>query len=427
MPGRNAARGDVFAGLKTFLGSKSVNPTKPKRINKRKTVGRFYRELAFECLRRKRGPHRSSANHDTNRLLQFPNPTQIQFKKEVFMSMSIKPRICAFVPALLSIFFVTSAQAITVSKNSGATTPNLLDFAAAFANHPNKSGYQNTTLDRMFVETFRATCPQGQKVSAANFSITVRKLTQGANRGDNDALAFWDTQTQIFNTYLWAATDAPGTTKTLNYDISALPGATGVNGNPSVGNGVISSPGNGLGLLSDFDFSFSVQDDTSVLAATLEYKCDGGSPGGGKKGLTFGQYPLHAVSGIATAACQGQPGPACNASQGDQFCATALPVLCMKPSSLQNPTSNTADPQHWSGNVIATTPAVSPTAMPWTHKSQVDAYCVAQFGAGWVVADFHAGQNQGWKFGAYGHVGDATKRSWVNIRDQANGNCWDQQ
>ena len=56
MSGRNAARGDVFAGLNTFLGSKSVSPTKPKRIDKRKTVGRFYCELAFECLRHKSSP-----------------------------------------------------------------------------------------------------------------------------------------------------------------------------------------------------------------------------------------------------------------------------------------------------------------------------------------------------------------------------------
>ncbi len=342
--------------------------------------------------------------------------------------MVMKPYLKAVASALLSLTFAATTQAATVSKNSGATTPTLTDFATAFANHQNKAGYNNTTPDRMFVETFRATCPQGQKVVSAQFSITVRKLTQGANRADNDALAFWDNQNAVFNTYLWAATDAPGTTKTLNYNLGALPPATGINGNPSVGNGVISSPGNGLSMFTDYDFSFSVQDDTSVLTATLEYKCDGGGSGDPKKkGLTFGLYPHHAVSGIATAACQGQPGPDCNPYQGDQFCTTALPVLCMKPSSLTNPVSNTTDPQHWSGNVIATTPAVSPTAMTWSNKSQVNAYCATQFGTGWVVADFHAGQNQGWKFGAYGNVGDAGKRSWVNVRDQANGNCWPNQ
>ena len=336
--------------------------------------------------------------------------------------MSVRPCTKILATALLSALCSLSAQALGVSKNSGPTTPTLSDFSTAFANHPNKAGYNNTTPDRMFVETFRAACPQGQKVTAAHFSITVRKLTQGANRGDNDALAFWDNQAAPFNTYLWAASDPPGTTKTLHYDIASLPPA---------GAGVIASPGNGMNLLSDFDFSFSVQDDTSVLSASLEYTCGGDATGGGtaggKKGLTFGQYPHHPISGIATPACQGQPGPDCNPYQGDQFCATALPMLCMKPSSLPNPANNSADPQHWSGNIIATTPAVSPTAMGWTHKSQANAYCAAQFGTGWVLADFHAGQNQGWKFGAYGNVGDATKRSWVNVKDQPNGNCWDQQ
>lgn len=331
--------------------------------------------------------------------------------------MSIQPFPAIRAAALLSMVCACAVDAAGVSKNTGPTTPTLSDFSPAFANHPNKAGYNTTTPDQMFVETFRTPCAQGQKVTAAHFSITVRKLTQGANRGDNDALAFWDNQTAPFNTYLWAASDAPGTTKTLNFDIASLPPA---------GGGVIASPGNGMNLLSDYDFSFSVQDDTSVLSASLEYTC-GDATGGGKKGLTFGQYPHHPVSGIATAACQGQPGPDCNPYQGDQFCTVTLPMLCMKPSGLPNPASNTTDPQHWSGNVIATTPSVSPAALGWTHKSQANAYCAAQFGTGWVIADFHAGQNQGWKFGAYGNVGDAAKRSWVNVKDQSNGNCWDQQ
>ncbi|HNY47260.1 MAG TPA: hypothetical protein PKN64_09910, partial [Casimicrobium sp.] len=137
--------------------------------------------------------------------------------------MIFSPRIPVLASALLTVALAaTGAQAAAVSKNSGATTPTLSDFAPAFANHPNKAGYSNTTPDRMFIETFRATCPQGQKVTAAHFSINVRKLTQGANRGDNDALAFWDgPPNPVFNTYLWASADAPGTTTTLNYNLGA--------------------------------------------------------------------------------------------------------------------------------------------------------------------------------------------------------------
>jgi len=157
---------------------------------------------------------------------------------------------------------------------------------------------------------------------------------------------------------------------------------------------------------------------------------DAGSSGsggavGGRKGMTWGVYPAHPVSGIATVACQGQPGGNCNAYQGDTSCSVPVPVLCMKVSGLPNPASNTQDPQHWSGNVIATTPAVAPASMPLGSVAQVNGYCAAQFGPGWVVADFHAGS--GWKFGAYGNVGQPGRsRFWVNIRDQPAANCWSQ-
>lgn len=327
-------------------------------------------------------------------------------------------RRAALALTLIASGIAINVDAANVSKNSGATTPTLSDFSTAFAGHPNKTGYNNTAADRMFLETFQTPCAQGQKVTSARFSITVRKLTQGANRGDNDALAFWDNQNALFNTYLWAAVDAPGTTKTLNYDVANLPPMNPVTG-------IISSPGNGMSLLGDFDFSFSVQDDTSVLSASLEYACSSPSGGGDKKGMTWGVYPAHPVTGTATVACQGTPGPDCNAYTGDQACSIALPVLCMKPSGLPNPLPNTVDPQHWSGNVIATTPTVVPATKPLSTLAQVNAYCSAEFGPGWVVADFHAGT--GWKFGAYGNVGQPGKsRFWVNIKDQANANCWTQ-
>lgn len=332
------------------------------------------------------------------------------------------------------------ALAATISKNAGPTSPLLSDFSAAFAGHPNKVGYAQNTTDGMFIETFKAACQPGQRVVSAKFTIQVRKLTQGPNRGDNDAMAFWQGSSNppSFNTYLWTTTDGPGTTKTLTFDLGSLPPA---------GNGVIQSMGNALGTLNDGTFSFSVQDDTAVLGASLVYECGGrviadggvvgtqtGTAGGptvldsgasARKGMTWGLYPHHPVSGIATVSCQGQPGTDCNAYQGDQMCTVALPVLCMKPSGLPNPASNTQDPQHWSGNIIATTPAVAPAAVPLGTLAQVNAYCAAQFGPGWVVADFHAGT--GWKFGAYGNVGNPGQtRFWVNIKDQPAANCWSQ-
>ncbi len=303
--------------------------------------------------------------------------------------------VLALAAATLSL----ASQAATIGRNSGSTSPNASDFSAAFNNHAQQVGYGNTATDRMFRETFRVECPRGQYVAKARFSIELTKLTQGANRGDNDALAFWEGGTPVFNTYLWTPGQGPGTTRSLVLDFGALPAA----GSALPGGGsVITSPagGNGMGLFTDQDFSFSVQDDTSVRAARLDYSCAmrqgdatsgtgtgvstvGVPIGAGnsaavdprKTGMTWGVYPAEAVSGTITVSCQGQPGTACNAYNGDTPAATALPVLCMKPSSLPNPQPNTADAAHWSGNVIATTPAVSPAAQAWAHKSQVNAYC----------------------------------------------------
>jgi hypothetical protein len=324
----------------------------------------------------------------------------------------------ALLSALCSMAF--NADAAVVQKTSGATTPTLSDFNSNFSNHPNKVGYNHGGTDGMFIETFRAPCEKGQVVTKAVFTIKVQKLSQGRDRGDNDALAFWDNGTPQFNTYLWSAADPVGAVKTLSFNIANLAPAPGVINSP---------PGNnGMGLLSDFDFSFSVQDDTSVLEATLDYSC--GAPE--KKGLTWGLYPADNVTGTATVSCMGAPGPACNPIAGDTPGTAMLPVLCFKALNLPYPAqhqtaSASSDASYWSGGLIATTAPVSPVAQNWvgTGKAPVDAYCVAQFGPGWEVAEHHMGQGKGWKFGAYGNVGKpATQRFWVHINNQPNGNVW---
>ena len=316
-----------------------------------------------------------------------------------------------------------SAQAVTISKSSGESTPTLSDFNAQFAGHPHKVGYGNKRTDGMFLETFRLECPKGQKVSNAKFTIKLVRLSQGANAADNDALAIWDGGTQMFSAYLWQASDPVGKVSVVSLDLAALPAVSTTNGNPP---GVIVSPagGNGLSVLADNDFSFSVQDDTMVESAQLEYECGGKPDDGGKKGLTFGNYDRDKVSGIATAACQGQPGPDCNPYQGDTSCSALRPVLCIDRANLPNPTSNTADPQHWSGGVIATTPAVP--GSQFANKAAVDAFCKANFGPAFEVAEFHMQPGRiGWKFGAYGSYGKPhAERAWVHIDDQPAGNCW---
>lgn len=316
-----------------------------------------------------------------------------------------------------------SAQAATITKSAGATTPILSDFNAQFAGHPSKVGYGSNKTDGMFLETFKLECPKGQKVTNAKFSIKMVRLSQGSSAADNDAMALWDGGTQTFSAYLWQASDPVGKISVVNLDLSALPPVSTTNGNPP---GVIVSPpgGNGLSLLNDMDFSFSVQDDTMVESAQLDYQCGGKPDDGGKKGLTFGNYDRDKVSGIATAACQGQPGPDCNPYQGDTSCSAKRPVLCIARANFPNPTSNTADPQHWSGGVIATTPDVP--GSQFANKAAVDAFCKANFGPAFEVAEFHMQPGRiGWKFGAYGSFGQPHQdRAWVHVDDQPAGNCW---
>jgi hypothetical protein len=153
-----------------------------------------------------------------------------------------------------------------------------------------------------------------------------------------------------------------------------------------------------------------------------------------KKGMTWGIYKPEPITGTATVSCQGAPASPklpsgdCDPYQGDTLGTVRLPVLCFHKLNMPYPVPNTgisSGASHWSGGVIATTPAVSPIAMGWTTRSQVDGYCASQFGPGWVVAEHHMGQGQGWKFGAYGNVGTPGKqRFWVDVNNQPNGNVW---
>lgn len=276
--------------------------------------------------------------------------------------------------ALFGASFAMAASAVVITKNSGSTTPQLSDFSAAFTGHPTKVGYGVFPDNHMFLETFKLEC---KEVSSATYRITVRR---GGGGSANDSLSVWHGGTASYlKNPIWGGEPA-GTTITLTGPVTGLTD----------------------------HFSFAVQDDTSVMSASLEYTCV-------KRGLTFGTYPQNAVTGMATVACQGTPGPDCNPYQGDQLCTVPRPMLCMKSSGLSAPPGGS---DHWSGNVIATTEAMLP---PATLTAANNA-CSTRFGGGWVVAEFHAGG--GWKFGAYGDVGDKSTRSWVDVKDQANGTCW---
>lgn len=79
----------------------------------------------------------------------------------------------------------------------------------------------------------------------------------------------------------------------------------------------------------------------------------------------------------------------------------------------------------WSGGVVATTQPVAGDTFKDKDITAVNAYCQAQFGNGWRVAEFHDGVY--WFFQAYGGTVSApavpSTRFWVHINDQPDGNC----
>jgi hypothetical protein len=187
-------------------------------------------------------------------------------------------KLLAFAGTLLtaSAAFSAAAATTTVSRTNEPTTAVLGDFGPAFANHPNKTGYNTNVPDRMFLDSLPVNCAAPQRLTSASFTIDLAKLTQGPNRGDNDGLAFWSNPTNLFSTHMWTAAEPPNTPKQLTYNLGALPGV----GPGQLGSNVLINQIPSSNMLAAIQasgrFSFSVQDDTMVRRATLTYNCEGG-------------------------------------------------------------------------------------------------------------------------------------------------------
>lgn len=150
-----------------------------------------------------------------------------------------------------------------------------------------------------------------------------------------------------------------------------------------------------------------------------------------KKGLTWTKRAVDELAGVVTVGCGYTPGVGnqCNPYKGDTPCKAKLPVLCFYPGEFPKPAHvNEASIYHtWSGGIVGTTTPVR--GSEFDTLEEVDKFCVKHFGKGWRTAEHHDGW--GWNFIAYGNVGTnydfGNRRFWININDQANGTCWEQQ
>ena len=135
---------------------------------------------------------------------------------------------------------------------------------------------------------------------------------------------------------------------------------------------------------------------------------------------------------ITFASCAGEPKPtgksekgACNPYQGDTSCSTVLPMLCLKPEGLAIPTGTDGNQvESWSGGTLGATAPVMGAVLESQHLA--DARCEKELGAGYRMADWHAGPGGYSVRGKSGqNVGIAgVSRYWVAIKDQP-ANCWD--
>ncbi|MEN0651736.1 MULTISPECIES: hypothetical protein [Hyphobacterium] len=115
----------------------------------------------------------------------------------------------------------------------------------------------------------------------------------------------------------------------------------------------------------------------------------------------------------------------CNPFVGNTPCGTELPIACFRPTNARSPDFEAIGlPRHsvrdWTGGDFALTTPVP--ANRFANRGDADAYCRAEFGEEWRVADWHL-NGRGFDFFATGPA-DYEGRVWIDIRDQPYATCW---
>ncbi len=163
------------------------------------------------------------------------------------------------------------------------------------------------------------------------------------------------------------------------------------------------------------------------------------------KGMTWEVTSYDSVLDISRIGCAG-----CGSYSGDTSCSIALPVLCVKLDGSSRPpynvptSSGALTDEYYSGWLEGQANITAPIAgSSFTGLADADAYCAAQLGTGYRMAEFHDGRyvvgmsstayygstwpsttsRGAWTFFAPGQL-STSSRLWTYIDDQ-NANCWD--
>ena len=165
----------------------------------------------------------------------------------------------------------------------------------------------------------------------------------------------------------------------------------------------------------------------TVDAGTVDAGTVDAGGGTARMGMTFGSVvPEGAPTGTVLTSCHAgpaatHPGPSCNPYTGDTPCDEAHPILCAHVDASVDPAaSGTWVSCGWMDGELASS---SPHAgLELTSLEAANAICAAEFGAGFVMAEFHLGG--GWCMAGNDLGVNPSDRSWTYISDQ-HANCWD--
>ena len=143
----------------------------------------------------------------------------------------------------------------------------------------------------------------------------------------------------------------------------------------------------------------------------------------GAKGLTFDSSRANgrAVNVVLFRCGRNADGAArCNIETGDTACDRQLPLLCFKDLNSPAPAELEAFGVNWSGGIVAISAPV--VGNQFDTVDDAHRYCLAKFGEGWRVADYHDGGAG--PIAAYGNAGSDPVRVWIDIKTKPGATCW---
>ncbi len=139
------------------------------------------------------------------------------------------------------------------------------------------------------------------------------------------------------------------------------------------------------------------------------------------RGMTWVARSYDAGNNVIMMGSAGTTNPYC----GDELCSAPLRMLCVNKTNMSFPSGGTStQSQYWIGGRIGVTSPIRGDDPSIQSQAAADAFCAAELGAGWEMAEHHDTRS-GWNIqGVREGFIPGNERFWAAIRDQSRGNCW---